>query len=435
MSETDPPMVKINEEYAALVPKLPQHEYESLKQSIKENSLYHPLIINQDKILLDGHQRFKACQELGLKPQIVVKIFDDFLDEKLFVINSNLKRRHLTVAQKVEMGYALKPIYIEIARRNKLSNLKQNSINNNQGNNKNKRDSSEPSGSNEPLGRVNDVIARNVGLSRTTYERGERVLREDPQLWNRQVKTGKAEINKAFNILKRNQKKEELLLEAKQASGQLPEGIRLVQGDFIQKATRELIQDNSIDLIFTDPPYGTEWLPLYKGLAKVASRVLRAGGSLVTNVGHCKIPDVIQFMENAELAYWWPLAVRLSGPYSRCHNRGVSIKWKPLLWFVKGAKTNALDYVSDLVESEAPEKLAREWEQSSIEAEHVISRLTVENQIVFDPMMGSGTTGIVAQKLNRRFIGIELDKKKFEIATGRITNRSNNSPLPPERSL
>ena len=48
--------------------------------------------------------------------------------------------------------------------------------------------------------------------------------------------------------------------------------------------------------------------------------------------------------------------------------------------------------------------------------------LTVENQIVLDPFMGSGTTGIAALNLNRKFIGIEIDKERFEIARANIHN-------------
>jgi DNA modification methylase len=40
--------------------------------------------------------------------------------------------------------------------------------------------------------------------------------------------------------------------------------------------------------------------------------------------------------------------------------------------------------------------------------------------IVLDPMMGSGTTGVAAQRLGRHFIGIELDKGYFDIAQARI---------------
>ena len=56
------------------------------------------------------------------------------------------------------------------------------------------------------------------------------------------------------------------------------------------------------------------------------------------------------------------------------------------------------------MESEPPDKQADEWQQSTVEAEHVIRGLTVENQIVLDPFMDSGTTGIAVLKLHRKFI-------------------------------
>ena len=45
---------------------------------------------------------------------------------------------------------------------------------------------------------------------------------------------------------------------------------------------------------------------------------------------------------------------------------------------------------------------------------------TNENDLVFDPCMGSGTTGVACKELNRNFIGIELDEKYFDIAKKRI---------------
>lgn len=47
---------------------------------------------------------------------------------------------------------------------------------------------------------------------------------------------------------------------------------------------------------------------------------------------------------------------------------------------------------------------------------------SLENQLILDPFMGSGTTGRACKNLNRNFIGIELDKKYFEIARERINN-------------
>ena len=44
------------------------------------------------------------------------------------------------------------------------------------------------------------------------------------------------------------------------------------------------------------------------------------------------------------------------------------------------------------------------------------------DDVVFDPMMGSGTTGVAAIKINRQFIGFEIVEKYFEIAKSRIND-------------
>ena len=85
--------VKINPEYASLVSELSPEENESLKQSIKENGLHVPIVVNQNGIILDGHHRYKACQELGIEPKTLVREFKDKLEEQLFVIDCNLIRR------------------------------------------------------------------------------------------------------------------------------------------------------------------------------------------------------------------------------------------------------------------------------------------------------------------------------------------------------
>ncbi len=45
-----------------------------------------------------------------------------------------------------------------------------------------------------------------------------------------------------------------------------------------------------------------------------------------------------------------------------------------------------------------------------------------DDYIIIDPFLGSGTTALACQKYNRKFIGIELDPKYFEIAKQRIFN-------------
>lgn len=52
--------------------------------------------------------------------------------------------------------------------------------------------------------------------------------------------------------------------------------------------------------------------------------------------------------------------------------------------------------------------------------EYLIKTYTNEGETVLDNCMGSGTTGVACKNLNRNFIGIELDKKYFEMAKERI---------------
>lgn len=204
----------------------------------------------------------------------------------------------------------------------------------------------------------------------------------------------------------------------------------LIYGDFREQSQKE-IPDNYIDLIFTDPPYGKEYLLLYLELAKLAARVLKPSGSLVFYVGHIILDEVIKIFNdfsftknnNLDLKYWWTLAVKHSGHHTKIHPRYVFAEWKPLLWYVKGERANDLvisNTIGDYIESVAPLKIEHEWQQSTTEAEYIIKNLTIENQTVVDPMMGSGTTGIAAINLNRKFIGIEKDQSTYEMAKSRI---------------
>jgi len=60
--------------------------------------------------------------------------------------------------------------------------------------------------------------------------------------------------------------------------------------------------------------------------------------------------------------------------------------------------------------------------QMPVEVMENIIKLIPEEYTIVDPFMGSGTTGVACKKINRNFIGIELDPTYFEIAKNRITN-------------
>lgn len=70
----------------------------------------------------------------------------------------------------------------------------------------------------------------------------------------------------------------------------------------------------------------------------------------------------------------------------------------------------------------APRKLVHSCEKPIELIEDLISELSNEGDIVLDPFMGSGTTALAALKLNRHYIGYEIDPHYFEIAENRISD-------------
>jgi 16S rRNA G966 N2-methylase RsmD len=271
-----------------------------------------------------------------------------------------------------------------------------------------------------PISRVIDLSAQRAGVSPMTYFKGRQIIDDASEEMKDKLRKGNIKIDKVYRQLQKQQKRQELVNAAASILQSPTDNVKLVLGDFSEKS-KEFISDNSIDLAFTDPIYGLQDLPSYENLARLATRVLKDGGSLVTYVGNYAIPQVIHMMESAGLKYWWTIAVILEGSFARHYPRKISIKWKPLLWLVKSDKPNIIDHISDAINSNRPDKIMHDYEQSTIEAEHVISRLTVENQTVLDPLMGSGTTGVAALKLKRKFMGIEKDAGKFEIASTRLS--------------
>jgi DNA modification methylase/ParB-like chromosome segregation protein Spo0J len=426
--------VKTKSEYEQLVPSLTKIEYINLKQSIKEsNGNIIPIIVNKEGIIIDGYHRFKVCKELEITPKIETKEFPDELEEKEFIISINRNRRHLNQFQISELGYKLEEIEKEKAKGRQLKALKNvgdntsysiSSLASNDANEKKEK---------EEKGKVSKIIANKIGQSSTRYERNKKIIEEGTEEQKNKLREGKESTNQIYNEIMKAKKKEELLNNlqisslAEVTTNKDYKPFKLFLGDLIEKGKE--IPDESIDLIFTDPPYSTEQIQIYSELAALANRVLKPGGSIVTYIGQHNLPEILDIFTSNNLKYWWPIAVKHTGATKAFHQRKVFVLWKPLLWFVKGEKISldspveALnEYLYDYVESKSPNKILHPSEQSTVEAEHVIKKLTIENQIVLDPLMGSGTTGLAALNLKRRFIGIENEQEKFLIAKSRFNN-------------
>jgi DNA modification methylase len=82
------------------------------------------------------------------------------------------------------------------------------------------------------------------------------------------------------------------------------------------------------------------------------------------------------------------------------------------------------DWFSDiqLVKNTSQEKTEHPCQIPDVLAERLITLLTNEGDIVFDPFMGSGTIPMVCKRLNRGYVGCEVDQFYYSIAKRRVEN-------------
>jgi 16S rRNA G966 N2-methylase RsmD len=201
-----------------------------------------------------------------------------------------------------------------------------------------------------------------------------------------------------------------------QPAQEVPGGDPIRFGDFYEMAVE--LKDNSVDLVFTDPPYDNKSLPLYDQMGEVALRVLKPGGSLVTYCGHMQLlaaGDAI----GKHLRFWQPLCCLHAGPFARLTEYGVVAQFKPMLWFVKGTRSDKHTFVDNVVSGQR-EKDHHEWQQAEAEAAYFIEALTNPSGLVVDFFAGGGTTIVAAHRLGRSAIGYEKSARHHTAAMKRI---------------
>lgn len=97
--------------YADRFPMLDQEELERLAADIAENGLQNPVILDEDGRILDGRNRWAACELAGVTPETVLYEGGDLA---AFVLSQNVSRRHLTGSQQA-MSTAL--VLVDAGRR------------------------------------------------------------------------------------------------------------------------------------------------------------------------------------------------------------------------------------------------------------------------------------------------------------------------------
>lgn len=83
--------------YADKFPMLPPAEHEELRESIRANGLRNPVVVDRDGLIIDGRNRYKACQDLGIEPDVIVYDGDDIAE---YVIDCNVTRRNMSTGAR-----------------------------------------------------------------------------------------------------------------------------------------------------------------------------------------------------------------------------------------------------------------------------------------------------------------------------------------------
>lgn len=169
-------------EYEKLIPPLSKEEYAQLKSSIRENGLYLPIIVNEKGIVLDGHHRYRICEELEIKPFTKTKTFKNETEEIIFVGEVNLQRRHLTPLQRIQLVSKLEPHYKKLAKENSMRGTTVKDL--------------------TLVGRVSKLLGEKANVSYLQYEKGKEILDSKNQEVIDNTLSNSLSITSAYNLVK-----------------------------------------------------------------------------------------------------------------------------------------------------------------------------------------------------------------------------------------
>ncbi len=230
--------------------------------------------------------------------------------------------------------------------------------------------------------------------------------------------------------------------------------INLMLGDCLERMKE--IPDGSIDMILTDPPYGTTacaWdsiIPL-EPMWEQLKRVIKPNGAIVI-FGSEPFSSTLRVSNSKWYSYDWKW--EKTKPVGHLNaNRKPMNKYEDIIVFSKkqptynpqglkaieprsitrtnkggiygeqagvGSMQKFTGYPSNIIKFKSQNGELHPTQKPVDLMEYLIKTYTNENETVLDFTMGSGTTGVACKNLNRNFIGIEKDETYFKIAQERI---------------
>ncbi|NVF11656.1 site-specific DNA-methyltransferase [Anaerococcus sp. AGMB00486] len=233
--------------------------------------------------------------------------------------------------------------------------------------------------------------------------------------------------------------------------------INIYNDDCIEVMSR--LENGSIDLILTDPPYNLgnfmknrdtnlgkmrknffgdagwddmdfkEWEESMNRFFDKSSNVIKTGGSMIIFMSILKVETLIKIAETHGFYYKTTGIWHKTNPMPRNMNIQFVNSTEAWLYFVYKKRTGTFnndgamyhDFIETSVTSNGERRYGKHPTQKpEILMSHFIDLLSNPGETILDPFMGSGTTGVAAKKLDRNFIGIEIDECYFKIAKSRI---------------
>lgn len=226
---------------------------------------------------------------------------------------------------------------------------------------------------------------------------------------------------------------------------------KIICGDCLE--VMKEIHDNSIDLILTDPPYGINYANWDKNLVNISqecNRIIKPNGSIIVFAGWSNVLKVIDQFEEFFTVRNWII-------YDRIKGRGAKYNFvstrEDILWFTKsetwtfnkmesntpkktkgmGNKNGLRNRVLSNVWSDIPplvpwskERVNHPTQKPLALIERIIKVFSNEGDLILDPFLGSGTTAVACQGMNRDFIGIEICSEYVDISNHRLNTFSKN---------
>ena len=182
----------------------------------------------------------------------------------------------------------------------------------------------------------------------------------------------------------------------------------------------QAIPSESIDLIFTDPPYPKEFLYLYEWLVSFAERTLRPDGFLITYVAPYHKDTIMGYFRN-HLEYFWDYIEYNVGNSPVIWPRYTVSRYKSLLCYRRfGSDSMPKPNVLGVFPVRGGDKRFHKWGQSQRIAEYYIERFTTGDMAVIDPLVGGGTTAAACLKLGRPYLAFDNDPECVKISRRRV---------------